>query len=90
MNNKTSEPKKCYNTFSCIASVLIIIFITGAILLDLLVTKPQIYNSIENVRMEVEMINKKIDQHYSNKLNNTYRNLVDSLENEIIYNQENK
>lgn len=90
MNNKTSKPKKCYNTFSCIASVLIIIFITGAILLDLLVTKPQIYNSIENVRMEVEMINKKIDQHYSNKLNNTHRNLVDSLENEIIYNQENK
>ena len=90
MTNKTSKPKKCYNTFSCIASVLIIIFITGAILLDLLVTKPQIYNSIENVRMEVEMINKKIDQHYSNKLNNTYRNLVDSLENEIIYNQENK
>lgn len=61
---KQKSPKKCYNTFSCIASVVIIIFMVGAVLWDLLVSKPVIYNSIEEIRVEVQHINKKIDDHY--------------------------
>lgn len=31
---------------------------------DLLVSKPVIYNSIEEIRVEVQHINQKIDDHY--------------------------
>lgn len=61
---KQKSPKKCYNTFSCIASVVIILFMVGAVLWDLLVSKPVIYNSIEEIRVEVQHINQKIDDHY--------------------------
>lgn len=62
--NKPKSPKKCYNTFSCIASVVIIIFMLGAVLWDMLITKPVIYNSIEEIKIEVQHINEKIDNHY--------------------------
>lgn len=76
------KPKKCYNTFSCIASVIIILFITGAILVDLIVSKPQIYKSIETIREEVEVIHQRIDEHYLYQPTMGAKNLVDSLETE--------
>ena len=36
----------------------------GAVMWDLLVSKPVIYNSIEEIRVEVQHINQKIDDHY--------------------------
>lgn len=65
--NKPQEKnqKKCYNTFSCIMSVLIIIFVVGAIMWDMFISKPMIYDSIETIKTEVRTINKKIDSHYN-------------------------
>lgn len=80
--NKENTPKKCYNTFSCIASVIIIIFITGAILADLIVSKPKIYRSIDTIREEVEVIHQRIDEHYLYQPTMGAKNLVDSLETE--------
>lgn len=67
MNNKTVHqptPKKCYNSFSCIVSVLIIVFVIGSIIWDMTVSKPTIYNSIEEIKTEVKHINEKIDARY--------------------------
>jgi hypothetical protein len=91
MANKTSKksPKKCYNTFSCIASVLIIIFMVGAVLWDLCVSKPVIYESIEEIKTEVQVINQKIDNHYQivNDINDLRKLRIeieqDSIENII-------
>lgn len=67
LNNTNEQPKvkKCYNTFSCIMSVLVIIFIVGAILWDMFISKPMIYNSIEDIKTEMRIINDKIDSHYN-------------------------
>lgn len=62
-DNKTT--KKCYNTFSCIMSVLVIVFIIGAVLWDLFVTKPVLRESIDEIKTEVRIINEKIDAHYN-------------------------
>lgn len=63
-NNSISEIKNdvkhCYNTFSCILSVLIIIFIIGSILFDMFVTKPAIRKNIQEIRVELTTINKKL------------------------------
>lgn len=62
---KPQNTKKCYNTFSCIMSVLVIIFIVGAIMWDMFISKPIIYDSIETIKTEVKIINNKIDSHYN-------------------------
>ena len=61
------DSKKCYNSISCILSVLVIIFVVGAIAWDTLVSKPKIRQSIEEIRMEVRDIHEKIDKQYAGK-----------------------
>lgn len=63
--SKSQNHKKCYNTFSCIMSVLVIVFIIGAVLWDLFVTKPVLRESINEIKTEVRIINEKIDAHYN-------------------------
>lgn len=53
--------KKCYNSFSCILSVLIIAFVLGSVIFDLVVSKPETRRSINEIKMDVQEINKKID-----------------------------
>lgn len=53
---------QCYNSFSCILSVLIVIFVLGSIVYDLCVTKPNISKNITEIRTEMNAINQKIDR----------------------------
>lgn len=76
--SESQKPKKCYNTFSCIMSVLVIVFIIGAVLWDLFVTKPVLRESINEIKTEVRIINEKIDAHYN------FVDLVDSIATDSI------
>lgn len=60
ISDMKNEVKRCYNTYSCILSVLIIIFIIGSILFDMFVTKPAIRKNIQEIRVELTTINKKL------------------------------
>ena len=57
-NNK----QKCYNSLSCVLSILIILFVVGAIAWDITVSKPAMKKSIEEIRTEVKGIHMKIDK----------------------------
>lgn len=56
-----NDIKKCYTTFSCVASILIILFVLGAIVWDLFITKPQIKRNITEIKSELVNINKKLE-----------------------------
>lgn len=56
---------KCYNSLSCVLSVLIILFVVVSIGWDILVSKPEMRKSIEEIRIEVKDIHNKIDMQYS-------------------------
>lgn len=60
-----AQKQKCYNSFSCILSVLIIVFVLTSIIWDMLVTKPAIRDSIEQIKTEVQVIHSKLDKTYS-------------------------
>lgn len=53
--------KKCYNSFSCILSVLIIVFVLVAVIYDIAIGKPQMRKGIDEIKIEISEINKKID-----------------------------
>ena len=53
---------KCYKSLSCIISVLVIVFIFGAIIIDLAWTKPSIRQDISEINKELVIINSQIDQ----------------------------
>lgn len=57
--------QKCYNSFSCILSVLIILFVVGSIAWDIMVTKPEMRKSIEEIKIEVRGIHEKIDAQFT-------------------------
>lgn len=65
---------KCYNSLSCVLSVVVIVFILGAVLIDIFFTKPEMRHTIEDIRIEVKDIHRKIDiqseiiQHANNFL----------------------
>lgn len=59
MKNNTTP--KCYNSFSCIGTILIIMFVLGSIIWDILFTKPAMRESIDEIRIEVKNIHEKID-----------------------------
>lgn len=59
-DNKNTQ--KCYNSLSCILSVLIIIFVVGAIAWDITITKPAMRKSIDEIRIEVKNIHEKINE----------------------------
>lgn len=60
-----NQNQKCYNSFSCILSVLIIVFVLTSIVWDMFVTKPAIRSSIDQIKTEVQIIHSKIDKTYT-------------------------
>lgn len=60
-----NQKQKCYNSFSCILSVLIIVFVLTSIVWDMFVTKPAIRSSIDQIKTEVQIIHSKIDKTYT-------------------------
>ena len=50
MSAQKNQKQKCYNSFSCILSVLIIVFVLTSIVWDMLVTKPAIRDSIDQIK----------------------------------------
>lgn len=60
-NIENKSTQKCYNSVSCILSLLIIVFVIGAIGWDIFVSKPEIRNSIEEIRIEVKDIKGKLE-----------------------------
>lgn len=58
-NNKVG---KCYNSVSCILSVLIIVFVIGSIIWDMTVTKPAMRQSIDDIKTEVKVIHSKLNK----------------------------
>ena len=53
---------KCYKSLSCIISILVIVFIFGAIIIDLAWTKPSIRQDISEINKELVIINSQIDR----------------------------
>lgn len=66
MINANQTTQKCYNSFSCIGSILIIIFVLGSIIWDICITKPAMRDSIDDIRVEVKDIHKKLNTKLSN------------------------
>lgn len=60
-------------------SVLVIVFIIGAVLWDLFVTKPILRESIDEIKTEVRIINEKIDAHYN------FVEHIDSVDTDSIF-----
>lgn len=55
-----NDSNKCYNSFSCVLSVLIVVFVLGSIIYDLYYTKPNISKNITEIRTELNIMNEKI------------------------------
>lgn len=68
----TNQTQKCYNSFSCIGSILIILFVLGSIIWDICVTKPAMRDSIEDIRIEVKDIHEKLNTKFANDTINFY------------------
>ena len=68
----TNQTQKCYNSFSCRGSILIILFVLGSIIWDICVTKPAMRESIEDIRIEVKDIHKKLNTKFVNDTINFY------------------
>ena len=56
-----NDTKKCYNSFSCVLSVLIVLFVVVSIAYDMIVSKPAMKSSIDDIKIEVKDIREKID-----------------------------
>ena len=59
MKNNTTPA--CYNSFSCIGAILIIMFVLGSIIWDILFIKPAMRQSIDEIRIEVKDIQLEYD-----------------------------
>lgn len=59
--NNQEKTQKCYNSVSCMLSVLIIVFVVGAIGWDIFISKPEIRHSIDEIRIEVKDIHQKLN-----------------------------
>lgn len=62
MAAKNNKVGKCYNSVSCILSVLIIVFVIGSIIWDMAVTKPAMRQSIDDIKTEVKVIHSKLNK----------------------------
>ena len=69
MAKKVTEDKsqKCYNSFSCFLSVMIIITVVVSILWTQFVTMPNFENKLDNMRIEIRDINSKLDYQILHK-----------------------
>lgn len=56
--------QKCYNSFSCILSVLIIIFVVGSIMWDICISKPALRGQIEEIHTEIKDIHHKLNASF--------------------------
>lgn len=55
------RPVKCWNSVSCIISAAIIVFTLGSVLYDLVITKPEIKESITKIEYNIERINMRLN-----------------------------
>ena len=69
MTKKVTEDKsqKCYNSFSCFLSVMIIITVVVSILWTQFITMPNFENKLDNMRIEIRDINSKLDYQILHK-----------------------
>ena len=67
----TNKDKKCYNTFSCIASVIIIIAILGGMLNAYFVTFPDMHRDIKEMKKDVGEL-KSLYEHQQKMLDSTF------------------
>ena len=69
MTKKVTEDKsqKCYNSFSCFLSVMIIITVVVSILWPHFITMPNFENKLANMRIEIQDINSKLDYQILHK-----------------------
>lgn len=58
---ENSTEKQCYNSWSCILSVAIIVFVLGSVIYDMTISKPEMRRNINEIKVEVQEINEKID-----------------------------
>lgn len=72
--SKQNQPNKCYNSTSCIISVLVIIFVLGSIVWDMLFTRPEIKNSLKEIRIEIANLSNKIDYQNMQIVTDSLRN----------------
>lgn len=80
--NNQDKTQKCYNSVSCILSVLIIVFVVGAIGWDIFISKPEIRNSIDEIRIEVKDIHQKLNSKLiQDSIYTTYQVHHDSISN---------
>ncbi len=63
---EVNDTKKCYNSFSCVLSVLIVLFVVVSIAYDMIVSKPAMKSSIDDIKIEVKDIREKIDAQIAN------------------------
>lgn len=56
--------QKCYNSFSCILSVLIIIFVVGSIMWDICISKPALRGQIQEIHTEIKDIHQKLNASF--------------------------
>lgn len=78
--DKKSE-NKCYNSWSCILSCAIILFIVISIVYDITVSKPQIRHDVKEIREKVQELNEKFDAQQQN----IYTLTIDSLQEDSIF-----
>lgn len=87
MTKKVTEDKsqKCYNSFSCFLSVMIIITVVVSILWTQFVTMPNFENKLDNMRIEIQDINSKLDYQILRKDSvSSYFLQVDTAQHETI------
>lgn len=58
---KHNTTPTCYNSFSCIGAILIMLFVICSIIWDIVYTKPAMMESIDEIRIEVKNIHEKLD-----------------------------
>lgn len=87
MTKKVTEDKsqKCYNSFSCFLSVMIIITVVVSILWTQFITMPNFENKLDNMRIEIQDINSKLDYQILRKDSvSSYFLQVDTAKHETI------
>lgn len=87
MTKKVTEDKsqKCYNSFSCFLSVMIIITVVVSILWTQFVTMPNFENKLDNMRIEIQDINSKLDYQILHKDSvSSYFLQVDTAKHETV------
>ncbi len=91
MEELKSIGTKCYKSISCIISVLVIIFIFGAVIYDLVWTKPELRSNIKEMKTQIIEINhniNKLDSQQTISNRKFYKVLTEQQKDR--YNQNNK